>query len=341
MGGSDAAVARRLRIVGIVARQVGELLALARPRHQVLGFLLGGGGLFGRLALGGDQNLAEEDLLLAHELASCARRSTCAGPASGMLIREPTSWPITRCARHCLFMRSLEVLERHAVLLLDQSLELVGVGDLGAHLHVAPIRAFTSGSTLMLRSLALLHQQQLVDLVAQGVRRALLHGLRQLRARQSLGPQLYCSSSLRCLLQFAAGDDVAVHLGGDLLHHAHIRSDGDRKGRRDEYYKPAKHNSSPILPVSRVLQRAIGRQRPTVPVSPTENRRISPAAVWPSRGSSNTPAGVNCAPRVLPTIFMSRAGSTRVSLWNFIFNRLWRRSTASTPICSASVLSAE
>src|SRR5580698_10323849 len=54
------------------------------------------------------------------------------------------------------------------------------------------------------------------------------------------------------------------------------------------------------------------------------NLRISPAPVCPSSGRSKTPAGVNCAPRVLWTMLMSRCGSTRVAVWNLMLTRLCR-----------------
>jgi len=61
---------------------------------------------------------------------------------------------------------------------------------------------------------------------------------------------------------------------------------------------------------------------------------MSPADVWPSRGSSNTPAGENCAPLVLLTICISRAGSTLVAAWNLMLSRLWRRAWLLLTLCN-------
>ena len=53
--------------VGIVASHFREPLALARARHQVFGFLLGGRHAGVVLAFGRDQNLLQGDLFLADE----------------------------------------------------------------------------------------------------------------------------------------------------------------------------------------------------------------------------------------------------------------------------------
>src|SRR5262249_1652549 len=72
------------------------------------------------------------------------------------------------------------------------------------------------------------------------------------------------------LLQFAARDDVAIDLGGDLFDHLDIGGEGQRQSRRPEYYKPAKHHAcAPILPCSWMpcgadLQVCAWRPRPAV-----------------------------------------------------------------------------
>ena len=61
-----------------------------------------------------------------------------------------------------------------------------------------------------------------------------------------MSPWRLASASIsgRFLVKFAAGDDVAVDLGGDLLDDLDVvvRRGANRDGGRDEYYKPTKHN---------------------------------------------------------------------------------------------------
>ena len=96
-GGSVAARSRGLRIVGVIARQVAELLALAGARHQVLGLLLGGRHLLGRLAFRGDHDLAEEHLLLAHVFGLVLFVVLLQLGLGDVDVAQLTSCPITRC----------------------------------------------------------------------------------------------------------------------------------------------------------------------------------------------------------------------------------------------------
>src|SRR5262249_45065250 len=66
VGRQLAAIASGLGIVGIGAHEVGELLAFAGGGDDILGLFFRGGRLFGSLAFGGEQDLAQEDLFFAH-----------------------------------------------------------------------------------------------------------------------------------------------------------------------------------------------------------------------------------------------------------------------------------
>jgi hypothetical protein len=66
---------------------------------------------------------------------------------------------------------------------------------------------------------------------------------------------------------------------------------------------------------------------------------MAAGVLMPSTGRRNTPAAVNCAPRVPETSSMSFRASTRVWSWNFTLVTECRRSMASMPIFPAAVQS--
>src|SRR5262249_35013607 len=141
-------------------------------------------------------------------------------------------------------------------------------------------------------------------LFAKDVRRVVVDGLLELIALQTLPARL--DFDLHAFsFEFAARDDVAIHLGGNLFDYFDVwrivrRNQG--KGRSREYYK-TKHKPNPQV------YYAAGRNCSSFS---SRKPRMSPAPFRPSSGNSKTPAGVNCAPRVFPTKFIRRAGSTRV-----------------------------
>src|ERR1019366_8430041 len=88
----------------------------------------------------------------------------------------------------------------------------------------------------------------LVDLVAQRVGAVLLDGVGELGSSHALRAQA-AFDLLALFRQLPAGDDIAIHLGGDLFHHAHrLRlGRGSAHRRPAKYYKLPKHIEISIL----------------------------------------------------------------------------------------------
>ena len=210
-----AAVLGGLDVIGVVARQVGELLALLGARHQILGLLLGNRDLFRRLAFGGDHDLAEEDLrILAHEFRLVlfvvllhlgfghdhVAHDFLADDALG---------------QHLVLHLQLEVFVSHAGVFADEGLKLVGVGDLLLHLDFGEAAGYFR-IHVDVEVLALLHEQKCIDLVAQRVGGVFVDRLLKAGAGETL--PLGLGFDIEPLPgKFAAGDDVAVDFGGDLF----------------------------------------------------------------------------------------------------------------------------
>src|ERR1700676_3489674 len=66
-GRQAAAILGGGNVIGVIARQIAELFALSRARHEIGGFLLPSSDLLRGLAFGRDQDLAQKNLLFARE----------------------------------------------------------------------------------------------------------------------------------------------------------------------------------------------------------------------------------------------------------------------------------
>jgi len=95
------------------------------------------------------------------------------------------------------------------------------------HLHGGQALA-DFGVHVDVQVLGFLHQQELVDLVAQGVRGFFVESLGQLGARQALLAKLHLD--LRAgTRQFAPRDDVVIYFGDNFFDDVHV----GRRGHRD------------------------------------------------------------------------------------------------------------
>jgi hypothetical protein len=88
--------------------------------------------------------------------------------------------------------------------------------------------------------LGFLDQEELIDLVAQGIGRVFADGFLEFDSGETFGAEALFDLLAR-LFQFAAGNNVAVHFGGNFFHDPDIGSDGGRQRRKAEHYKPANH----------------------------------------------------------------------------------------------------
>ena len=145
--------------------------------------------------------------------------------------------------QHLVLHLQLEVFVGHSGVFADEGLELVGIGDLLLHLDFGE----AAGDVRIhgdVEVLALLHEQELIDLVAERVGVVFVDGLLKARPAQTLA--LGLGFDLEPLPgKFAASDDVAVDFGGDLFDDFDVvvcRGTNRDGGRSDEYYKTTKHN---------------------------------------------------------------------------------------------------
>ena len=257
-------------VIGVVARQFIELLAFLGAGIQIGGLLFGNRHLGGRFALDGDDDLAEEYLrFLAHELRFVVvvvllRFGFRHGDVARDLLADDA------LGEHLVLHLELKILVAHARVFADEGLKLIGVGDLLLHLDFGkPARDF--GVDIDVEVLALLHEEQGVDLFAQRVSGVFVHRLLEAGSTEplALGLGLDLDSFPG---KFAAGDDVAVDFGGDLFDHLDVvRRGANRESGRNEYYKPTKHSWSFIL----AKHRKAGATPCQVP-SPSAVGRVSP-----------------------------------------------------------------
>ena len=114
--------------------------------------------------------------------------------------------------------RQLEIFKAFTRLLANPVMELIRVRQTTGFLNVghAPVHISVHVDG---KILPLLHQQQLVDLIAQGVRSRFIHGDFQRRPRGPLLLKLRLDDA-SLLLQFPPCDDLAVHFGDNLFHDA-------------------------------------------------------------------------------------------------------------------------
>jgi hypothetical protein len=109
-------------------------------------------------------------------------------------------------------------------------MKAVGIADLALHLQFGDAPG-DFGIHADVEILGLLHQQELVDLIAQGVGGFLFHRLLQFETGKAILTQLRLDTE-PSLLEFAAGDNVVVHFGDDLFDDADIRGRGYGNGSR-------------------------------------------------------------------------------------------------------------
>ncbi len=166
-----------------------------------------------------DQNLAQKNLLLPHELVlvivvvflqfGFRKRHLSAN----LLPDHPLcDIPVLHLLLH--------ILERHARLILYPLMKLIRIGDLVLDLNVGQFLR-NLGIHVNIQLLALLDQQQLIDLVAQPVRLACLQQILSLLRRYILLFQ-FLFQNHPALLQLAPGDDVAVDLRYNLFDYPYL-----------------------------------------------------------------------------------------------------------------------
>ena len=238
VAGQFTAIAGGFQIVGIGRREVAEFLALARTRHQVLGFSFSGCNLLGSLTLGGNHDLLQENSLIAHEIIfvlfivflhfRLGNVDLLAHLFADHALGQ-------KLVLHLLF----EIFKWHAHLLADEIVEFIRVADLALHLHGCQALGDLA-IHVDIEVLGFLDQQELIDLVAQGVGGFLLESLLQLGAVETLLAKLSVDL-LAGPRQLAARNDVVIHFGDNLFDGVNVggRSHGD--GSRKKENKPAIH----------------------------------------------------------------------------------------------------
>ena len=100
-------------------------------------------------------------------------------------------------------------------------MELVGIGNATLALDIGDA-AVDLGIHVDVHLLALLDEEQLVNLVAQGIGSGLGHGVLQCLALQALFFS-GCADAGTLAVQFAPGDNLTVDLGSDFLHNFDLR----------------------------------------------------------------------------------------------------------------------
>ena len=144
----------------------------------------------------------------------------------------PDFLPDDALRKHLALQLVAVILVAHAGLFLDVRLELVGIGDLGAHLNVGEL-ARHLGIDVDVQILGLLHQQKLVDLVAQRVGRVVPDFFLQLLAVQPFAAETALQIAL-LRFELSPRDDVAIDFGGNLLDDTDVRRDRHGQSRCDE-----------------------------------------------------------------------------------------------------------
>ena len=99
-------------------------------------------------------------------------------------------------------------------------MELVRIADLVLELDVGEFSGHI-GIHVDVQLFALLDEQKLIDLVPEAIRLALLQQLTPLLRRHILLFQ-FRLQNLPALIELAAGDNVAIDLGHDLLDHLYL-----------------------------------------------------------------------------------------------------------------------
>jgi hypothetical protein len=143
---------------------------------------------------------------------------------------------------HLVLHLRLEILVRQAGILTDERLEFVGVGNLLLHLNLSQA-ARDLGVHADIEVLALLHEQQGIDFIAQRVGGVFVHRLLQAGPVKTLALRLRLDLEA-LLVKLATSDDIAVDFGGDLFDDFDVVvcRGANRGGVGDEYYKTTKHN---------------------------------------------------------------------------------------------------
>ncbi len=188
-------------------------------RHQVLGLLFGGRHARGILAFGGDQNLLQNNALIAHELHFVLvvifldfvvlHRHLLGNFLADHALSQGASF-------HFL----PEVFKRHAALFLDILLELFRIGNLAIALDRGHLFADVAVH-VNIEVLGFLRQEQLIDTIPKHVFLAFGELLLQFGADRATGAQGF-DELLAAACEIAPRDDIAVAFGDDLLHHGHI-----------------------------------------------------------------------------------------------------------------------
>src|ERR1051326_536617 len=173
---------------------------------------------------------------------------------------------------------------------------LVGIRQLVLHLDLGqPPRDL--GIDVDVQVLTLLHQQELIDFVAQGVGRVVLDSLLQPNPGQPLAARVGFGIG-PLLFELSAGDDVAIHLGRDFLDDLDRRivsRGADRKRGNGNYYKTAKHNV-----VNSYSNAGAGSREPEGCAQYTAGRFTLPASgcrlLSPATGPNSLPTGGGSPP---------------------------------------------
>ena len=124
-------------------------------------------------------------------------------------------------------------------------MKLVGIGNLALRLDLRQT-ARHIGVDLDVQVLAPLHQEELVDLIAQRILVLVTHDLSQLGAGQALTLCLF-HQARPGLLHLPARDDISIDLGNNLLNDAHVGRLGQGSNRRYEDNQPRTHNGQILM----------------------------------------------------------------------------------------------
>ena len=124
--------------------------------------------------------------------------------------------------KQAVLVLQLQIFNAFARLLADPGVELVRFGLATGTLHICN-PAVHVGIDIDVHVLALLHQQQLIDLVTEGVGRDSGDRLVERSPCQALLGGFGLDESLR-RSQFSASDDLAVDLGDDFFNHLNVCS---------------------------------------------------------------------------------------------------------------------
>ena len=133
-----------------------------------------------------------------------------------------------------------------AELLLQPFVELLRIGDLAVRLNLRHM-AVQVGVDVDVQFLGFLHQQQLVDLIAQRIRGLLIDSVIERLARQGLLLDQFFSDHVAPLCKLAAGNDLAVHFCHDLFHQVDLRV--GPVGRKHQQRRTEKKSQKKSVPI--------------------------------------------------------------------------------------------